>query len=252
MITTVHEERLVITSDVHLGNVLFRSRRPFLEFLERVADEGYSICVNGDGVDLAQLSFIRFTRDLAKLAGILRQFTDNGVHVHYVVGNHDMVLEHFLHNWGGVNVVPFLNVHSGSARIRVEHGHIYDTMFVKHPRLYHAATAFGGWCLWLNPRVYHAFKGLSDRCVGLVTGGRKGKRAGEDDHIVGEPASFMEAAREISARGFDAVVFGHTHLSGEVPLPDGARYFNTGSWLFRPHYVQVREGSLSLHSADDG
>jgi UDP-2,3-diacylglucosamine pyrophosphatase LpxH len=254
MMTSVTEERLAITSDIHLGNLLFRSRRPFLDFLGRLADDGYSVCINGDGIDLAQLSVARLTRDIAKLAAVLRRFAAAGSRVHYVVGNHDIVLEHFLHDWGVVNVVPFLNVQSGSARIRVEHGHLYDAMFVRHPVLYHGLTLFGGWCLTINPLIYHTVARVGDRLAsfgGRFAGDRESSVIRQADRIPGEHPSFLAAAREIAERGFDAIVFGHTHLSGQTALPDGARYYNTGSWFYKPHYVDVREGSLRLLTVDE-
>lgn len=249
MITDVREDRLIVTSDVHLGNLLSRSRAPFLDFLNAAADAGFNLCINGDGIDLAQLSLIRLTRDLGRFSDVLRRFAARDLRVHYVVGNHDIVLEHFLHDWGGLNVVPFLNVESGSRRIRVEHGHIYDDMFVKHPGVYHACTAVGGWCLTISPGLYHLLKSATDRMVRLLTRRRPGVGSagtGSVDRIVGEPSSFLEAAMEIAARGFDAVVFGHTHLPGEVRLPNGAVYYNTGSWFFEPRYVEILAGETRL------
>ncbi len=63
---------------------------------------------------------------------------------------------------------------------------------------------------------------------------------------MGEPPELAEAAREISQRGFDCVVFGHTHHPGEVLLEDNKRYLNPGSWLLSCHYVEISKGVVSL------
>ena len=59
------------------------------------------------------------------------------------MGNHDIALEHFLTDVGRMRVVPFLSVTSGDKRIRVEHGHMYDDMFLRFPRMYYAFTLIG-------------------------------------------------------------------------------------------------------------
>ena len=57
--------------------------------------------------------------------------------------------------------------------------------------------------------------------------------AGKDSAITGEPEAFGQAAREILDRGFDAVVFGHTHQPGVREYGEQV-YVNSGSWMLAP------------------
>lgn len=41
---------------------------------------------------------------------------------------------------------------------------------------------------------------------------------------------YLDAAKDLSGRGFDYVLFGHTHLARDVSLTGGARYLNSGTW----------------------
>lgn len=43
-------------------------------------------------------------------------------------------------------------------------------------------------------------------------------------------AELLRAATALAAGGFTTVIFGHTHLAKQVPLPGGATYLNTGTW----------------------
>ena len=43
----------------------------------------------------------------------------------------------------------------------------------------------------------------------------------------------------LANRGFDAVIFGHTHRAARVELPNGAVYFNSGNWPRDSSYVEV-------------
>ena len=249
MITTVREERLLVVSDVHLGNPLYRARRPFLEFLDFAADRNFSVCINGDGVDVIQTTAGRLTRDLAACSSRFASLSQKGLRVYYVVGNHDAVLEHFLADWGPLRVVPFLNVLSGEKRIRIEHGHLYDALYMRSPRIYVAVTVLGGMALRIHPRLFRALERMNRPLTAL---GNFWKWLSRKDKslpacpIPGERLAFLESAGEIAKRGFDAIVLGHTHRAGEADLGDGCRYFNTGYWLEAPQYVEIDHGAMRL------
>jgi UDP-2,3-diacylglucosamine pyrophosphatase LpxH len=239
MITRASTDRMVVISDLHLGNPFSSVRRKTVEFIDWAAAHGYDICINGDGFDVAQVSLPRFTQDVPEVLQALRAAVDRGRQVFYVVGNHDIVFEHFLTDWAGFKLAPFLNVSCGGARVRVEHGHLYDPFFVAYPRLYDFCTWVGGFALKVHPRLYRMwirFERLKSRVARLRNGGG----------IVGESASFFESASRIERRGFDAVVFGHTHHTGKAKLPEGGMYFNPGSWMLGSHYVRIEEGKAEL------
>src|SRR3989338_6136135 len=64
--------------------------------------------------------------------------------------------------------------------------------------------------------------------------------------IIGEPPEFAQAAYELTRRGFDAVIFGHTHHPGEVTLINDKKYYNPGSWMLSDHYVEISRGRIAL------
>lgn len=257
MLTNICEQRLLVVSDTHLGNPLFRSRKRFVEFLRYAWTNSWNVCINGDGVDIVQTTIARITRDLSDCAVQLRRFREHGLRVYYTVGNHDIVLENFLDDWEIVCVVPFLNVTSGDRRIRIEHGHLYDGSYVNYPTIFHLATWMGGMALRIHPRFYRMverWKPLAEKT------GRLFKRSDDSDRfdgledadsIPGEPAWYRPRAEEITRHGFDTVIFGHTHLEGQIRLSTGATYINTGSWLFEPHYAEIDHGQVTLKRVYD-
>lgn len=110
--------------------------------------------------------------------------------------------------------------------------------FVRSPHLYEVATRAAGLALHLAPSLYRAWIRLEEY--------RALRRGEVEGGIPGEPPQFLDAARQLAERGFDAVVFGHTHHLGEVALGDGARYLNPGSWLLGTHYVAIEDGTIQL------
>lgn len=239
MITEIRDSKLVVISDLHLGNPFSKAKTPTLDFLRWAANNGYDIIINGDGFEIAQVSFTRIAKDVPEVFHALKSFTNRGRNVYYVIGNHDIALENFLNDWGGFKVAPFLNVWSGGKRIRVEHGHLYDPFFIKNPELYELCTWAAGFALKLHPSLYNlwiAFEKFKSRYLWKKSSGG----------IIGEHSNFREAANELSARGFDIVVFGHTHHAGEADLPTGGKYFNTGSWLIGTPFLEIIEGQVTL------
>ncbi len=239
MITTIQSDRLLVISDLHLGNPFSTAKKKVIPFLRWAAQEKFDICINGDGLEIAQASFSKVAFEVPEFFRVLGDFKRAGREVYYVTGNHDIALEHFLEDWGLMKVSPFLNVHSGETRIRIEHGHIYDPFFVKYPVLYERLTHFGGYLLKLHPEIYRlwiSFERFTSRLRAKKTG------------ILGEKPEFREAALELSRRGFDAIVLGHTHHPGESTLETGSSYLNPGSWMLEPHFVRIDRGSVSLQS----
>jgi len=237
MITSARSEKMVVVSDLHLGNPFSQARKQVIPFLKQISERGYDVCINGDGLEIAQASFNKIAFEVPELLRALGDIRKRGREVYYVTGNHDIALEHFLEDWGAMKVSPFLNLRSGDSRIRIEHGHVYDPFFVKNPTLYEALTHIAGYFLKIQPQVYHlwiSFEKWRSRVRFRRTG------------IRGEHPAFCEAAEELCRRGFDSVVFGHTHHPGEVCLTSGGKYFNSGSWMLSTHYVLIESGQVSL------
>lgn len=239
----VREERLVVISDLHIGNPASACREDLLRFMDEACEAGYSLCINGDGFDIMQTSFLRLSRELPDVFAAIRRFGRKGLRVYYVVGNHDIPLESFLNNWGDLIFLPFLNLSSGAARIRIEHGYLYDPFFVKWPRTYEALTHAAGTVLSVFPRAYRAWI-LYERV--------KNRRHRGADGLAGEPPAFGAAARAILERGFDAVIFGHTHHPGVVSFPEGGRYINTGSFMLGPDFAVIEHGEARLERWSSG
>jgi len=237
MITSITTPKMVVISDLHMGNPFSTTTQQVMRFLRWAANEGYDICINGDGLEMAQASVRKMLAEMPEVIRTAKDVTRQGKQIYYIVGNHDMSLEHFLEDWGPLKVSPFLNVTSGNLRIRVEHGHLYDPLFVTWPALYEYLTHLGGFCLKLHPNLYRLWIGFEKL---------RARWRARSSGIIGEPPQFREAAVELSRRGFDVVVFGHTHHTGEVDLEAGHRYLNPGSWMISCHYIEILNGQVSL------
>ena len=239
MITDIQSKKMVVFSDLHLGNPFCKAKHRTIDFILEAAATGYDICINGDGFEIAQVSFSKLAKDVPDVFHALK-IAAQKCNVYYIVGNHDILLEHFLNDWGGLKMAPFLNLRSGDQRIRIEHGHLYDPFFVKHPRAYEFFTWLAGFALKLHPSVYNLWIKF-EKLRSLFW---KKKEAG----ILGEHPNFIAAAHELSNRGFDKVIFGHTHHVGYVKIDAQHEYFNPGSWLLGSAFVKIENGHATMEN----
>jgi UDP-2,3-diacylglucosamine pyrophosphatase LpxH len=239
----VNEDRLIVISDLHLGNPYSLANERLHDFLDHVIEGRFSLCINGDGLDILQSRFALLARQTLDIISSLRRLGEAGLGVYFVVGNHDVVLETVLSSWLGEFLSPFLNVRSGDARIRIEHGHLYDTLYVANPRLYEAAGAAAAPFLRIYPDVYR-LTAAGTRLRSRIERRLSSRRSSA------APAREVEAATMIARRGFDAVVFGHTHRAEQVELPGGARYLNSGNWLRSSTFVEIVDGRATLQLWD--
>jgi len=230
------EERLVVVSDLHLGNPASQAGATLPAFLEFVRREEISLVINGDGFEMLQTRFSRLVREALPLMTQISRMRREGHRVYYVVGNHDIYVEHFLDEWLATRICPFLNVTSGGKRIRIEHGHLYDPVFSRSPDLYESLTRLAGLALFVRPDVYE----LWDRAAQVLD--RRLRRSAQEAE---EPITYHRAAAEVLRRGFDAVIYGHTHRAETVQLANGL-YINSGSWVRACTYVEIDNGTVEL------
>lgn len=238
MILEISEARLFVISDLHLGNPASTARERLVEFLDFTRLTGASLCVNGDGFELLQTSFTRLAADSIPVINAIRRLKDEGHNVYYVVGNHDIALEHFLEDWLFTHISPFLNLSSGDQRVRIEHGHIYDYFFMHYPDVYEAMTRLAGLFIFVQPDIYSVWA----KADAALDRRRRRKAAGAAEGI----SELHEAAGVLLDRGFDAVIFGHTHNPESVQLADRGLYVNSGNWLRGSHYVDIDNGVVTL------
>ena len=75
MIIEVDEPKLVVFSDLHLGNPFCTSKAKIIDFMKTKCDEGYNLCLNGDGLDMMQTSFMRLAKDVPEDFTQFRRYT---------------------------------------------------------------------------------------------------------------------------------------------------------------------------------
>ncbi len=231
----VTEQRLVVISDLHLGSPASSATWRVIDFLEQARSERWNVCINGDGFDLLQSRLASFLSEALPVVRRLGRLREEGLRVYYTLGNHDIALEHLLEDLP-VEVSPFLNVVSGDTRIRIEHGHLNEPAYARFPGLYEFGGRLGRLFLFARTDTYELWARTQLAVDRRRRNGRKG-----------EPYPHYAAAEALFERGFDAAIFGHTHLP-EIRRLDGGLFVNGGSWMKGGEYVRIADGAVTLHT----
>lgn len=234
MILTASVERMVVVSDLHLGSPASTAWQHLPDFIDHVHQLDADLCINGDGFDLLQSTFATLIAESLPVVRRLKPYLLAGHRLFYTVGNHDLAIEHLLLDLP-MTVTPFLNITSGDARIRVEHGHLYEPFYAKHPGLYELGGRVANAFLQASADTYKIWSRLQAK----VDTRRRADESTSYPHY--------EAAASLFERGFDAVVFGHTHHPERTEL-DGGLFVNAGDWMSTRSYALIDHGSVELHT----
>jgi UDP-2,3-diacylglucosamine pyrophosphatase LpxH len=220
----------IILSDLHLGSDNCQAKL-VCRMLERIAHKEITtqrLILNGDVFD--SMDFRRLHKSHWKVLSLLRKLSDH-LEIIWLAGNHDgsaEIISHLL----GVQVRDDIVLESGSRRILILHGHVFDEFLDAHPIL-----------TWLGDCIY-GFLQWIDRTHRLAKVAKRGSK------------TFLRCTQKIQERALDmarckhctAVCCGHTHLA--VTHTEGPiTYYNSGCWTELPcHYLTVEDGAIRVHT----
>jgi UDP-2,3-diacylglucosamine pyrophosphatase LpxH len=220
----------VLLSDLHLGSDNCQARR-VCHLLERIVSGETTtgrLILNGDVFD--SIDFRRLNKTHWKVLSLIRKLSDQ-IEIIWLAGNHDgsaEIVSHLL----GVTVQDDYILTSGTQRILILHGHIFDEFIDNHPIL-----------TWLADSVYHFLQWI-DRTHYFAKLAKRGSKT-----FLRCTQKIEQGAIEMARRrDCTAVCCGHTHVAvthTEQPIP----YFNSGCWTELPcTYLTVDGGTVRLHS----
>lgn len=209
-----------------------------IDCLEAHADRVEHLYLVGDVFDgfieyrhLVPKGFLRFQ-------ALLARWTDRGIPVTYLLGNHDPWHRTYFEEEMGVRLVPdHLGVEHGGVRVHLAHG---DAVASTH-----------GLYAWLRPLLRHPvpmrlYQALlpADLGLGLARWVSRALHDEETDPAVVE--ALRNHAREtLRQNDADVAIRGHSHEAALHTWPEGV-YVNTGNWYERRTFARLDEDGIHL------
>ena len=229
-------------SDVHLGLGSREDEKAkedrLLGFFTATRSSTEALFILGDLFDFwfeyGTVIPIGFHRTLAAL----QEYTDSGIPVHYLAGNHDFWMGDFFSSELGLQLHfdPFetrigtkrVYLHHGDGLARNDHGYRLLKPILRsrvNIRLYR----------WLHP----------DLGVPIARGSSRSSREYTANKDYGKDEGMIRFAGEKIGDGVDVVIMGHRHRPDIRNLGKGV-YVNLGDWITHNTYGELVDGVMTL------
>lgn len=228
-----------ILSDAHLGIAPPATERALLAFLRHARHDAKSVVINGDLFDFWFEWKHVMPRAGFRVLAALAEFSDAGIPVLWIGGNHDGWGGDILRSDAGVDfqLGAWQGVLAGW-RARFEHG---DGLRPVEDKRYRALrvvlrnrVAIGAF-RWLHPDLGARLALGSSHASRTY----KAKDNGEGLRAVGVAALAADPT-------LDLLVYGHSHVAALERTPTRNVYANPGTWLDDTTYLRVASDEIAL------
>lgn len=233
MVKISEDKTVFIVSDTHFQDWSDKEEiDTFISFLEKVIKEGNELFLLGDIFDFyfEYKSFI--PKSFFKIFFELKRASEEGINIHYWVGNHDFWIGDFIETLGIVKHPGAEVVRIGEKRILVQHGDEMDGNFMAKKFL---ANKFSRMLFsFIHPelglqmaKALSKFSKANSRGLELNNG------------------SFEKFAKEKFSEGLDAVIMGHFHKP-YLYREEEKTLAIFGDWKENRSYGVISKGNISV------
>lgn len=245
-------KKIYFLSDFHLGapdytNSLQREKK-IVSFLDKIRHEATAIFIVGDMFDFWFEYKHVVPKGSVRLLGKLAEITDNGIPIHFFVGNHDMWMRGYFEKELNIKVhfEPETFEWNGK-KFFIGHGdglgpgdHSYK-MMKSFFRNRFCQWAFG----LLHPSLGIGLANYFSRASRKKTGNK-------DEVFLSEENEWLIIfSRQILAKEhYDYFIFGHRHLPADITLTDRSHYINLGDWINHFTYAEFNGYETHLKKLD--
>ena len=241
-------KKVYFLSDFHLGvpdhaSSLVREKK-ITAFLDEIRKDAAEIFIVGDMFDFWYEYRTVVPRGYVRLLGKLAEITDEGIPIHFFVGNHDMWMKNYLQQ--ELNIPVYFEPRAfefNHKKFWVGHGdglgpgdHGYKML----KKIFRSPV-----CQWLfgilPPYIGMGIANYMSRSSRSVTGSA-------DDKFYGEEGEWLITYCKdiLKDQYYDYLIFGHRHLPIDFSLKGGSRYINLGDWIRYYTYAVFDGQQLSL------
>ena len=241
-------KKIYFLSDFHLGapdpaTSLVREKR-IVKFLDEIKHDAAQIFIVGDLFDFWFEYKKVVPKGFVRILGKLVELTDNGICVHFFVGNHDMWMNGYFEKELGIKVYNEpQEFELYEKKFFIGHGdglgpgdHKYK--FIKKVfRNKFSRWLFGLLHPYSGIGLANYFSSKSRASTGLV----EEKFLGEDKEWL-----IIFSRQMLLKKHFDYFIFGHRHLPLDFKLNSQSRYINLGDWIKYNSYAVFDGNNLEL------
>ncbi len=241
--------RIYFASDQHLGIPNWKQsmerEKIFIDWLNHIQKEVTELFLLGDLFDFWFEYKKVVPKGFVRVLGKLAEISDQGIPIHFFVGNHDLWIKDYFTKELGIMVhrKPS-DFERGGKKFHIAHG---DGLGPGDKGYKVMKKGFSnGFLRWLFQWFIHPNFGVSigqylSRSKTLISGQRAPKFMGEKKEWL---VQYAKEKQKIQHR--DYYVFGHRHLPTEINLEKKSTYMNIGDWISHFSYAVFDGQRLTL------
>jgi UDP-2,3-diacylglucosamine hydrolase len=232
-------KKIYFLSDFHLGSPsLEKSRireRKIVSFLNSIRHDAAAIFVVGDMFDFWFEYKTVVPRGFVRILGKLAELADEGIELHFFVGNHDMWIRNYFQEELNMKVYfeptyfqfnqhRFLIGH-GDGQGPGDHSYKFLKKIFRNPL-----------CQWAFGKIPPAWgMGIANY---FSRKSREADKSAEEVFLGEENEWLIIYCKEVLQKEkVDYFIFGHRHLPIDFNLPNNSKYLNLGEWINFCSYV---------------
>jgi UDP-2,3-diacylglucosamine hydrolase len=221
-------------SDAHIRSDQSERAKRLIKFLGEYKNDFTDLYILGDLFEFWFEYNISFPKDYFRILATLYNLIQEGKRVHYVLGNHEVMIGNFLHSFGFI-------VHPSETILDIDG----KKVFLAHGNRIDRRLWTWMWEKLLTSKINHALYSLLHPDVGVFIAqgiaslSRKQRRSTQ-------LARMMELYARRKLRDVDVVLLAHSHVPTLKEFPDGKYYVNTGDWVVNYTYAVMDGGKIRL------
>lgn len=243
-------KKVYFASDFHLGipnefESLEREKK-IIRWLEHVSKDASAIFLLGDLFDFWFEYKTTIPKGFIRFQGKLAELSDLGIPIIIFTGNHDLWMFDYFPKQLGIPVYRKpIELDINKKKFLVGHGDGLGPGDTKYKIFKSIFT--NKICQWLFKWVH------PDLGVALAKFWSKESRISKgDEAFEGEKERLWQYCKELDQKNHhDFYVFGHRHLSLELPVSDTSTYYNLGEWVNQSTYLEF-DGSKAILKTFEG
>ena len=247
------DKNIYFASDQHFGAPNFKDSREreriFMSWLNHVQKDAAALFLLGDLFDFWFEYKTVVPKGFVRILGKLAEFVDNGIPVHYFVGNHDLWMRDYFQSELNIPVYhqPKEFIFHNKTFL-IGHGDGLgpgDKGYKRMKKVF--INPISKWLYrWLHPDIGVKLAQYLSVKNKLISGE-------EDVLFLGEDQEWLVqyAKRKLEDKHYDYFLFGHRHLPMEISVGENSKYINTGDWITHFTYAVFDSEELTLNTFEE-
>ena len=243
-------DKIYFLSDFHLGAPDHASsldrEKCIVQFLESIRNEATEIFIVGDMFDFWYEYLQVVPKGHVRLLGKLAELSDQGIRLHFFVGNHDMWMKDYFQKELSIPVYfEPMELERQGRSLLIGHGDGLgpgDHGYKRLKKVFRNPV-----CQWLfgilPPRAGMGLANYMSRRSRAQTGATEERFLGEDKEWL-----LIYCKEQLQEKSINYFIFGHRHLAIDYRLNDKSRYVNLGDWIRYFTFAVMENGELTLKS----